>query len=474
MKLNFKTTLVLFFLLTVAAFAQEKDKTVTLTVSGSGKTQDEAKQSALRSAIEQAFGAFISSKTEILNDKVIADQISSVASGNIQSFDILNAAQLPDGSWGVTLKALVSVSKLASFVEAKGFSVEIKGGLFAMNIKQQILNEEGEVKAIAEMVGLLHEPMQTAFDYEIKSSEPKAAGLLGMGNDNWTIDIEVKAIANKNMNFCAEYFIKTLENLSMTKEETANYSTLKKYYCEIIATYKGIVSHLFLRNPYSFSLINEFRSNYNFYTRSFIVHSDGEDTTGYGAGTIFNIGDVGFKELNFLAAGQLAGTFKWEEKRTLKQIEKMNGFSVKPSGVRSQFKHGGYVMSEKNGHGIAVALMDKGSSTSLGNWLEAKTACDELDINGYNDWRLPSRDELDLIRVELHGKQIGMFLTATKLNGVAKKLGKPETNFGSRGVPYWSLDLRSKDNQWTQNFETGVQFYDPIIMISNVRAVRSF
>ena len=65
------------------------ERTITITVSGSGKTQDEAKQSALRSAIEQAFGTFISAKTEILNDQVISDQITSVASGNIQAYDIL-------------------------------------------------------------------------------------------------------------------------------------------------------------------------------------------------------------------------------------------------------------------------------------------------------------------------------------------------------------------------------------------------
>ena len=35
------------------AFAQDADKTVAITVSGSGKTQDEAKQSAFRSAIER-------------------------------------------------------------------------------------------------------------------------------------------------------------------------------------------------------------------------------------------------------------------------------------------------------------------------------------------------------------------------------------------------------------------------------------
>ena len=45
-------------LLANVSFAQE-NKTVTLTVSGQGQTQDEAKQNALRNAIEQAFGTFI-------------------------------------------------------------------------------------------------------------------------------------------------------------------------------------------------------------------------------------------------------------------------------------------------------------------------------------------------------------------------------------------------------------------------------
>ena len=157
-----------------SAVGQDVDKTVVITVSGSGKTQDDAKQSAFRSAIEQAFGVFISSKTEIFNDRVVADQIASVANGNIQSFTILNESQLPDGSWGVTLKALVSVSKLTSFVEAKGIAIEIKGGIFALNIKQQLLNEQGEIKAVSEMVGLLHEPMQISFDYVIKSGDPKS------------------------------------------------------------------------------------------------------------------------------------------------------------------------------------------------------------------------------------------------------------------------------------------------------------
>jgi len=164
----------LWLLMPLMLFAQSENKDVTIVASGSGGTLEDAKQAALRSATEQAFGTFISSKTEMFSDVVVADQMASVSSGNIKSVEVLSQNQLPDGRWGVTLKAIVSVDKLTSFVQAKGISIEIKGGMFALNIKQQLLNEQGEIKAVAEMIGLLHEPMQIAFDYVIKRGDPKS------------------------------------------------------------------------------------------------------------------------------------------------------------------------------------------------------------------------------------------------------------------------------------------------------------
>jgi hypothetical protein len=132
--------LIIIFSISVAdVFAQAENKDVTIIASGSGTTLEAAKQAALRSATEQAFGAFISSKTEMFNDQIVADQMASVSSGNIKSYEILNEAQLPDGRWGVTIKTIVSVDKLTSFVQAKGITIDVKGGLFAVNIKQQML-----------------------------------------------------------------------------------------------------------------------------------------------------------------------------------------------------------------------------------------------------------------------------------------------------------------------------------------------
>jgi hypothetical protein len=403
--------LIILFSLNFNAFAQDADKTVTLVVSGSGKTQDEAKQNALRSAIEQAFGAFISSKTEILNDQIVADQMSSVASGNIQSYEMLNESQLPDGSWGVTLKSLVSVSKLTSFVEAKGVAIEIKGGLFALNIKQQLLNEQGEIRALSAMVGLLHEPMQISFDYVINSSEPKS---LDAESKNWEIPLLVTATTNNNIDFCANYCIKTLSALSLSTEEVTSYKSLNKAVFPVEINYKGVAETVYLRKQSSINALITLTNLWEFYTRLFIVQTGMDESNGNGKGNFHvfserrNRNYQGEKYvINFLTTGQQAATFSWQDKRTLSQIEQMTGYKVKPRGVVSQFKHGGFVVFEVNGHGLVAAIADLVKM----DWSSAKSACEELLLNGYNDWRLPSLQELEVVLNNFDKLGFGNFKT---------------------------------------------------------------
>ncbi len=534
---SLQTILSIFFIVlaTTNGFSQTDSKDVSITASGSGKTQDEAKQAALRSATEQAFGAFISSKTEMFNDQVVADQMASVSSGNIKSFSILNESQLPDGNWGVTLKALVSVDKLTSFVEAKGIAIEIKGGMFALNIKQQLLNEQGEIKAVSEMVGLLHEPMQISFDYVIKSSDPKS---LDAESKNWEIPLVVTATTNKNIDFCANYCIKTLAALSLSSEEVTSYQSLNKAVFPVVINYNGVAKTFYLRKQISINALNTLTNQWAYYTRLFTVQSGMDESNGNGEGRIHDFSSSqnynnGGKTINFLTTGQQAATFSWQDKRTLSQIEQMTGYKVKPRGVVSQFKHGGFVVFEPFEGGYRIGLdidISKGNIisyltkdfpaalsglkigdkilsinnntivdmnqlrnivgkgeiisikllrneevlefritpkylqpykglvaaiTDLGemDWNSAKTACDELVLNGYSDWHLPSKEELNSVYVNL--KQVGV-------GGFAKKA-------------YWSSTEGGYDGAWGQGFTSGAQNY-PGKNDTNlgVRAVRAF
>ena len=70
------------------ALAQSSVKDeVVLTVSGEGKTTDEAAKTALRSAISQAYGVFVSANTTLLNDDLVKDEIATITSGNIKKYD---------------------------------------------------------------------------------------------------------------------------------------------------------------------------------------------------------------------------------------------------------------------------------------------------------------------------------------------------------------------------------------------------
>jgi len=205
------------------------DKTVTITVTGQGKTIDEAKTNALRSAIEQAFGAFISSNTTILNDNLVKDEIVSVANGNIQKFEILNQTILPDGSNIATLKATVSVNKLTSFCVSKGVKVEFKGGLFAMNIAIQELNDKSELIAWENTKKIIDELIPNCFEYKIKVEDP----ILFMDtkyNISTTIDVEM----NQNYQKLIELLLNFSKSISLTKEEKDYYLAHGKWAYELL------------------------------------------------------------------------------------------------------------------------------------------------------------------------------------------------------------------------------------------------
>jgi len=237
----------LFILISNNFFAQE-DKTVELTTTGTGKTKEIAIHIALRSAIEQAFGVFISSKTEVLNDELLTDQIISVSNGNIQHYDIISEMPIDDNtSFAVTVKSKVSISKLTSFIESKGIEVEFKGAVFAMNIKQQKLNEESELKAIKEMAAILKNIADRSFDFEVAASGEPTANK--NNTDKWNIPLMIKIKLNNNFENYKSYFQKTLSAITMTEAEANNYINLKKpIYSVMLRNQTKIVDTLLVKS----------------------------------------------------------------------------------------------------------------------------------------------------------------------------------------------------------------------------------
>jgi hypothetical protein len=270
-----KLILITSLFINIVTYSQE-NKTVTLVVSGQGTTQEEAKQIALRSAIEQAFGTFISSKSEILNDELVKDEIVSVANGNIQKFEVISEVKIPYDGYATTIKATVSVTKLTSFVESKGFEVEFKGGLFSANIQMQELYEKNEIKAVTNLIVILTNLSKSSFDYSISASNPSK------NNDKWKVPLKVSVLANENFKKIPVLLEKTLNNLALSEAEVENYVTLeKKVHPVTLGVSKKINGRYFLRKKESVRLIIDFIFNLQREIVDFEINSGFEKFTIY-------------------------------------------------------------------------------------------------------------------------------------------------------------------------------------------------
>lgn len=245
--------LILALTLSIDVFAQDDNKTVTLAVSGQGKTQDEAIQSALRNAIEQAFGTFISSKTEILNDNLVKDEIVSIANGNIQKFEVISEVQIPNGGYATSLKATISVTKLTSFVESKGIEVELKGRLFAFNIFSQQLSEKNEITTLKNLKLSLDNIADKSFDYQIKADQPKSAE---GDNSMFLIPLSIEVYANDNLQTWVKLFESSIMQIAMNPSDVSDYKSINKNVYSFEIVNKKLIT-IYFRNDSSTIIINE-------------------------------------------------------------------------------------------------------------------------------------------------------------------------------------------------------------------------
>ena len=166
-----KLSLVAVIFLAVTSFAQVDE--VTITVLGTGVNEEQATLQALRSAIEQTFGVFVSSNTTILNDKLVQDEIVSISTGNVREYKKLAVASMPNGHISVSLTATVSINRLKSYAEGKGVKVEYAGSVYATNAKLFRLKIKSIEKAYALMAQQMVHIAKDMFDFKFEMSAPK-------------------------------------------------------------------------------------------------------------------------------------------------------------------------------------------------------------------------------------------------------------------------------------------------------------
>lgn len=185
---------------------------VSLMVSADGPSKTDAINNALRSAIEQTFGTFVSANTEILNDELVKDEIATVSSGNIQKYNEVASVLLSNGKTSVTLNVTVSLTKLVKYAQSKGSQCEFAGATFGANLRLYQFNKKNEEIAIQNMIKQL-DALRPIYDYELVLGDPHIKQ--GSNDELTEFNVHINVIPNQKTKQFISIIYNTLRSLAI-------------------------------------------------------------------------------------------------------------------------------------------------------------------------------------------------------------------------------------------------------------------
>lgn len=114
-----------------------------------------------------------------------------------------------------------------------------------------------------------------------------------------------------------------------------------------------------------------------------------------------------------------------------------------------------FYVDQSGQHGLVAAKADmqghsSGNQEGWFNWADAKRICNDFVCEGYSDWFLPSREELNKL-----------YFQQSVVGGFAENY-------------YWSSSEQSADLAWNQNFFVSDQYKYYKKNVSQVRPIRAF
>lgn len=160
---------------------------ITQEGSGIGANKQEALMAAKRDAIEKGIGMILLSQTEIENFMVKRDQIITKTMGAVKSYEVLKEGTAADGSYEITIKAVLSRQAMRDDLAAFHILIESMGKPRVMVIisENNVGNEEPANNATeTALISMLRDPYE--FDIvdpsvtaDIRRSQQKMAALAG-------------------------------------------------------------------------------------------------------------------------------------------------------------------------------------------------------------------------------------------------------------------------------------------------------
>jgi hypothetical protein len=179
--------------------------------SGYGKNPDEALAQALRNAVEEAVGTYMTSTTRIENDELIEDKVLSLSRGFIKDFKKLTEDKVED-EYMARVAAIITETKILETLEASGVKVEFKGGLFFQQFAAEKKQKEDEKNIVTEYIKNV--PDVSLFNFEMETAKPikynpvnnpMRRSRYDVQSDKDLYDIEIKVKISINDNYQRQY-----------------------------------------------------------------------------------------------------------------------------------------------------------------------------------------------------------------------------------------------------------------------------
>ncbi len=118
---------------------------------------------------------------------------------------------------------------------------------------------------------------------------------------------------------------------------------------------------------------------------------------------------------------------------------------------KAKWYNGAFKICKASGTAVGTGQANTTAIVAVqGTGTYAASVCDALELNGFSDWFLPSKDELNLLRAQR--AVVG----------------------GFDNLSYWSSSEYGIDYAWGQNFRSGAQDYGNKNSAPAFRAIRAF
>ena len=169
--------------------AEEPEKTMKVIVTGIGADTAAARLNAIRNAVEQAIGVYVSADTLVKNHALLKDEILSYSGGYVRDSRIVSEERGRDGLIAVTIEADVVASKLKRKLEFLNIAFRNVEGEKLFNEASGRLEEKRAGAALLEKI--ISKYPQAAYNIEVGAPQIKSVDQ-ATGKANMNISLKLR------------------------------------------------------------------------------------------------------------------------------------------------------------------------------------------------------------------------------------------------------------------------------------------